>query len=131
MPRRRPAEPEQPHGHGEPHWDEELDYRQPHPGYDKPVSGQGTEGGFWTQDVDDTPDDRLTGEELRRYLPHDHDYMDWREEQLRNHDRDYDAWRAAQRQAYDEDYGRWRRERADRFHREFTDWRNRRRDGDD
>ncbi|MBI1179829.1 MAG: hypothetical protein GC201_04675 [Alphaproteobacteria bacterium] len=129
-PRRQAGRTPDPASHGEPHWEHEQDFQAHHPGYHKHVAGQGSEGGFWTQDVDDSPDDRLTGEELRRYLPEDHDYMAWREDQMRAHDQDYAAWRDARHRAYDDDYARWRRERRGAFVREFEDWRSRRRDGD-
>jgi hypothetical protein len=106
-------------------WDRQSHGHFPRPGYNARVSGQITQGGFWTPDLDGPARGPLTGDELRGHA-FDHDYLSWREEQLGAHDRDYWAWREEQRQAYDDDYASWKRERQDKFGRDFNDWRSQR-----
>ncbi|HEY8571292.1 hypothetical protein [Phenylobacterium sp.] len=56
----------------------------------------------------------------------DHDYVHWREEQLKAHDRDYQEWRRHQHQQYDEEYTKFRTERRDTFGKNFHEWRSQR-----
>jgi len=108
-------------------WEQRRRGYSPKPGYNAPVSGQITQGGFWTADLDGPDRGRLTGDQLRgrgHFL--DHDYESWREDQLRAHDRDYHEWREERRRSYDDEYATWRRERQDRFGKDFTDWRTQR-----
>ncbi|MEN3976800.1 hypothetical protein [Emcibacter sp. SYSU 3D8] len=111
-------------------WDRESDRDMqrrghfPKPGYRASAGGQTTQGGFWTADLDGPQGGPVTGDELRghgHFL--DHDYVSWREDQLRAHDRDYHEWREERRRAYDSDYEGWRRERQERFGKDFGDWR--------
>lgn len=97
-----------------------------HPGYNPPVHGQTSIGGFFTPDSGETSGGMPSGEDLRRLARgFDKDYVAWRNDQLDAHDRDYRAWREEQRRAYDADYTNWRRERQEKFGKDFTDWRTR------
>ncbi len=97
-----------------------------HPGYNPPVHGQTSIGGFFTPDAGETSEGMPSGEDLRRLARgFDKDYVAWRNDQLDAHDRDYRAWREEQRRAYDADYTSWRRERQEKFGKDFTDWRTR------
>jgi hypothetical protein len=63
------------------------------------------------------------------YHPHaghefDPEYLQWRDEQMRNHDRDYREWRRAQHEKYDNDYRAFRGERLEHFDRRFKSWRD-------
>jgi hypothetical protein len=95
-------------------WSTEVD-----PAHPREVPGQVTESHFWAADQDNPMNDRLTGAELRRYQRHHRDYLDWREDRLRDHDRDYRAWREAQQRRYDAEYDDWRagrrREGSERY----------------
>ena len=105
-------------------WEHERQQTDQHPGYNEPVRGQTTEGGFFTPNLDGPSRDRLTGAELRRYQQaFDPAYVSWRDDQLSVHDRDYHAWREEKRRAYDDDYATWRRDRQEKFGKDFTDWR--------
>jgi hypothetical protein len=108
-------------------WERQSHGHFPKPGYNPPVSGQVSQGGFWTADLDGPHRGPVTGDELRghgHFL--DHDYEAWREDQLRAHDRDYREWREERRRAYDTEYANWCRERRDKFGKDFTDWRTQR-----
>ncbi len=108
-------------------WERQSHGHFPQPGYNEPVSGQVSNGGFWAPDLDGPHRGPVTGDELRgrgHFL--DHDYVSWREDQLRAHDRDYHAWRDERRRSYDSEYDNWRRERQDKFGKDFTDWRTQR-----
>jgi hypothetical protein len=108
-------------------WELQQHGHFPKPGYRAPVSGQVTQGGFWTADLDGPHSGPITGDELRghgHFL--DHDYLSWREDQLRAHDRDYHEGREERRRSYDSEYANWRQERQDRFGKDFTDWRTQR-----
>lgn len=59
----------------------------------------------------------------------DHNYLNWRDEQLRGHDRDYHDWRRAQHEQYDTDYRSFRQERQQTFGKSFQDWRAENRKG--
>lgn len=54
----------------------------------------------------------------------EHDYVQWREQQMRNHDRDYREWCKHQREQYDNDYKTFRSERRDTFGKNFHEWRS-------
>lgn len=108
-------------------WEMQRRGHFPKPGYRAPVSGQISQGGFWAADLDGPHRGPVTGDELRgrgHFL--DHDYVSWREEQLRSHDRDYNEWREERRRGYDAEYDNWRRERQDKFGQDFSDWRTQR-----
>ncbi|MGE0666761.1 MAG: hypothetical protein AB7O49_09420 [Sphingomonadales bacterium] len=129
-----PEEPRRPYMQQDRHdpetdgdWERQARGHFPRPGYHAPVSGQVTQGGFWAADFDGPDRGPLTGDELRgrgHFL--DHDYVSWREDQLRAHDRDYHDWREERRRSYDDEYANWRRERQDKFGKDFTDWRSQR-----
>lgn len=53
----------------------------------------------------------------------DPDYVNWRDQQLRNHDREYHGWRAEQQRKYDDEHRRYRGERRNHFHQTFEEWR--------
>lgn len=108
-------------------WDSRSRYSDSRPGTLRQVSGQTTEGAFWSPNYGPQSEDRLTGDELRRYARSaDPEYENWREDQLRAHDRDYHAWRTERRRAYDDDYANWREERQSKFGQDFGDWRTQR-----
>lgn len=48
--------------------------------------------------------------------PHDHDYAQWRDEQIRNLDRDYDAWRQERYGKFSTEFDTWRNSRAGQPH---------------
>jgi hypothetical protein len=105
-------------------WGRGPRYSESRPGTLRQVSGQTTEDAFWSPNYGPSNDDRLTGEDLRRYARSvDPEYENWREDQLREHDRDYHAWRSERRRAYDDEYTKWREERQSRFGQDFGDWR--------
>lgn len=50
------------------------------------------------------------GQQSRQH--HDPDYLNWRDEQIRNLDSDYDSWRQERYSKFSDDFNKWRSERA-------------------
>lgn len=72
-----------------------------------PYAGSQTYGGYGDQ----LGYGSYQGGGQRHGQHHDHDYQQWREQQLRNLDDDYHSWRGERYQKFSEEFDSWRKKR--------------------